>query len=172
MHKTNSFGTRTRSKTTTALAGLSIAALLLVVPVAFAQNPHFVRGPDIEKNDDFSLTANFKAAGLGRVVTDIFLTASGGSADLQCVNPGCNNPPPKRVDFGPLEGETVTVTPRNGQVTASPSIGPPDLPGADEICPNPNWSVDIVSLTYTDVELHIQQDGDDVLTHDFGDVDP
>jgi hypothetical protein len=154
-------------------AAIVASALLLMAPMlAAAQNPHFVRGPTIVKNADFSLTANFKAAGLGNVVTEIFLTSSGGTADLQCVNPGGNDPPPKQVDFGPLQGETVTVTPRNGQVTASPTIGPPPLPGADEICPNPNWSVRINSLTYENVVLHIQQGDVDILTFDFGDVDP
>src|SRR5215212_7163536 len=101
-------------------ATMAASALLLIAPMlAAAASPHFIGTPTITKNDDFSLTANFKAAGLGNVVTDIFLTSSGGTADLQCVNPGGNNPPPKRVDFGPLQGETVTVTPRNGQVTAS-----------------------------------------------------
>lgn len=139
---------------------------------ASAASPHFVKGPTITKNDDLSLTATFKAAGLGNVVSDIFLTSSGGEAVLQCVNPGGNNPPPKEVDFGPLQGQVVTVQPRNGQVTASPTLGPPTLPGASEICPNPNWTVDIVSLTYFDVVLHIQQGGLDILTFNFGDVDP
>jgi hypothetical protein len=149
------------------------SALLLMAPMlAAAASPHFIGTPTITKNPDFSLTAKFKAAGLGNVVTDIFLTSSGGTADLQCVNPGGNNPPPKQVDFGPLQGQTVTVTPRNGQVTASPTIGPPPLPGPSEICPNPNWSVQINSLTYENVVLHIQQGGVDILTFNFGDVDP
>jgi hypothetical protein len=149
------------------------SALLLMAPMlAAAASPHFIGTPTIVKNPDNSLTATFKAAGLGNVVTDIFLTSSGGTAVLQCVNPGGHNPPPKEVTFGPLAGQTVTVTPRNGQVTASPTIGPPSLPGASEICPNPNWSVDLVSITYEDVVLHIQQGGVDILTFDFGDVDP
>jgi hypothetical protein len=148
-----------------------LSALLLMAPMlAAAASPHFVRGPTLEENADFSLTASFKAAGLGNVVSEVFLTSSGGSADLQCVNPGGNDPPPKQVDFGPLQGETVFIQPRNGQITASASIGPPPLPGADDICPNPNWSVRINSLTYEDVVLHIQQGGVDILTHDFGDV--
>lgn len=158
--------------TTLALATSIVLVMASLSTAAYAANPHFIGTPKIVKNPDFSLTASFKAAGLGNVVTDIFLTSSGGVADLQCVNPGGNNPPPKRVDFGPLQGETVTVTPRNGQVTASPSIGPPPLPSAAELCPNPNWSVAINSLTYFDVELHIQQGGVDILTFDFGDVDP
>lgn len=149
------------------------SALLLMAPMlAEAASPHFIRTPQITKNPDFSLTASFKAAGLGNVVSDVFLSSSGGTADLQCVNPGGNDPPPKQVDFGPLQGQVVTVQPRNGQITASPTIGPPPLPGADEICPNPNWSVRINSLTYEDVVLHIQQGGFDILTFNFGDVDP
>lgn len=149
-----------------------IALVMVTTPTVLAQNPHFIGRLTITKNPDFSLTANFKAAGLGNVVTDVFLTSSGGTADLQCVNPGGNSPPPKRVDFGPLQGQVVTVQPRNGQITANPTIGPPPLPGADVICPNPNWSVQIVSLTYTDVVLHIQQGGLDILTFNFGNVDP
>jgi hypothetical protein len=141
-------------------------------PDGAAVSPHFIGTPTIIKNPNFSLTATFKAAGLANVVTDIFLTSSGGTAELQCVNPGGNNPPPKLVNFGPLQGQTVTVQPRNGQITASATIGPPPLPGASEICPNPNWSVQIVSLTYEDVVLHIQQGGVDILTFNFGTVDP
>ncbi|WP_415282395.1 hypothetical protein [Candidatus Nitrososphaera sp. FF02] len=160
------------STTASAIFAAAILASTSLVTAAFAANPHFIKTPTITKNPDLSLTASFKAAGLGNVATDIFLASSGGVADLQCVNPGGNNPPPKRVDFGPLQGQVVTVTPRNGQVTANPTIGPPPLPGAAEICPNPNWTVQIVSLTYTDVVLHIQQGGVDILTFNFGDVDP
>ena len=152
-------------------AAIVASALLLMAPMlAAAVNPHFVRGPTLVKNADFSITVSFKAAGLGNVVTDIFLTSSGGVADLQCVNPGGKDPPPKRVDFGPLQGETVTVQPRNGQVTATVSLGPPSLPGASELCPNPNWSVRTISVTYDNVVLHIQQGGQDVLIHNFGTV--
>lgn len=156
--------------TTAILTGAVL--MLATFSAAYAASPHFIGTPTIVKNPDFSLTASFKAAGLGNVVTDIFLTSSGGVADLQCVNPGGNNPPPKRVDFGPLEGQTVTVQPHNGQVTASPTIGPPPLPSSAELCPNPNWTVAVLSLTYFDVVLHIQQGGVDILTFNFGDVDP
>ena len=149
------------------------SALLLMAPMlAAAASPHFIGTPQIVKNPNFSLTANFKAAGLGNLPTGAFLTSSGGTADLQCVNPGGNNPPPKRVDFGPLQGQTTFIQPRNGQITASASIGPPPLPSAFQICPNPNWSVQLVSLTYENVVLHIQQNGVDILTFNFGNVDP
>ncbi|HEX9320246.1 MAG TPA: hypothetical protein VF884_15030, partial [Nitrososphaeraceae archaeon] len=95
---------------------LSLAASLVTVPV-LADNAHFIGTPTINKNPNGSLTATFKAAGLGSSPISIFLSSSGGSASVQCVNPGHNSPPPKSVNFGPLQGQTATVTPRNGQVT-------------------------------------------------------
>src|SRR5207249_2233182 len=106
----------------------------------------------IIKNPNFSIAASFKAAGLANTVASAFLTSSGGSANLQCQNPGGNNPPPKQVSFGPLQGQTVTIQPRNGQITATTGpLGPPPVPSASQICPNPNWHVVIVSVTYTNV---------------------
>jgi|SRR5215211_3637992 hypothetical protein len=153
---------------------IAASALLLMAPMlALAQNPHFIGTPTISKNSDGSLTAKFKAAGLGNSATDVFLTSSGGSADLQCVNRGQNEPAPKAFTFDDLASERVTVNPRNGQVTATTDpLGPPDLPSADEVCPNRNWTVKIESITYENVELHIQQDGVDLLNFDFGNVDP
>jgi hypothetical protein len=81
--------------------------------LAAAASPHFIGTPTITKNSNFSLTVHFKAAGLPNVVTEVFLSSSGGTAVLQCVNPGGHNPPPKVVNFGPLQGQKVTVTPHN-----------------------------------------------------------
>jgi hypothetical protein len=112
---------------------------------------------------------------LANIVTGAFLTSYGGTAELQSVNPGGgNNPPLKKVHFGPLQGQSKEIQPRNGQIiTSSVTIGPPPpLLSAEEICPNPNWTVAIVSITYNDVVLHIQQDSTDTLTINFGNVDP
>jgi hypothetical protein len=154
------------------IAIAAVAAFGAFAAYAFAASPHFIGTPTCSKNADFSLTCSGKAAGLANVVTGAFLTSSGGTADLQCTNKGGNPPPPKRVDFGPLTGETENITPRNGNIRFGPTLGPPPLPSPADICPNKNWSIDIISLTYFDVELHIQQGGVDILTFDFGDVDP
>ncbi len=155
-----------------ATAALGLALSSSFITTALAASPHFIGTPTIRKNPNLSLTADFKAAGLANIVSQAFLSSSGGTATLQCVNPGGNNPPPKVVSFGPLQGQKVTIQPRNGQITASASIGPPPLPSASQICPNPGWSVAIVSLTYFNVVLHIQQNNVDILTHNFGNVDP
>ncbi len=153
--------------TSTLILAATLAASIVTVPV-LADNAHFIGTPTIIKNPDGSLSATFKAAGLGSTPINIFLSSSGGSADLQCVNPGGNNPPPKHVNFGPLQGEVVTVQPRNGQVTATTGpLGPPPLPTASQICPNSHWSITIVTLTYTNVVLHVG-----TLAFSFGTVDP
>jgi hypothetical protein len=88
------------------------------------------------------------------------------------LTPGGNPSQPKQVPFGPLQGQTIFIQPRNGQITCAVSIGPPPLPSASQICPNPNWSVQIVSLTHENVALHLQQNGPDILIFNFGNVDP
>lgn len=149
------------------------SALLLMAPIlAAAASPHFIGTPTITKNPNGSLTTTFKAAGFANIVTGAFLTSPRGLATLQCVNPGGNNPPAQVVQFGPLQGQTTFIQPNNGQITASATIGPPPLPTASQICPNPNWSIQLVRLTYSFVVLHIQQNGADILTHNFGTVDP
>jgi len=55
----------------------------------------------------------------------------------------------------------------------SPTIPPPPAPGAATECPNGNWTVQLTSLTYANVVLHIQQPpGTDVLALSFGNIDP
>jgi hypothetical protein len=154
-----------------------IAALGLVlsssfITTALAASPHFIGTPTIVKTSNFGLLANFQAVGLANIVSGAFLKSSGGTAVLQCVNPGGNNPPPKRVTFGSLQGQTTTIQPSNGEIIASVFISPPRLPSASQICPNPGWSVKIVQLTYDNVVLHIQQNGADILAFNFGIVDP
>lgn len=158
-------------------AGILVVTIVIVLTlvtssIVLAASPHFIGRPQIVKNPNASLTANFKAAGLANIVTQAFLSSNGGTALLQCVNPAGNSPPPKQVPFGPLVGFVTTVTPRNGQITASAGIGPPPLPSASQICPNPNWSVQLIQLTYFNVVLHIQQNAVDILTFNFGNVDP
>ena len=74
--------------------------------------------PTITKNLNFSLTANFRAAGLANIVTGTFLTSSGGTAELQCVNPGGNYLPPKKVDFAPPQGQTKEIKKEQNKRTA------------------------------------------------------
>jgi hypothetical protein len=128
------------------------SALLLMAPMlAVAQSPHFIGTPTASVNNSGDLTVKFKAAGLGNSATDVFVTSTSVSADLQCVNKGGNPPPPKTAEFGPATGPTKTLTPRNGQITETSTIPFPaseqELEDAAD-CPNPNWSVRTTNISY------------------------
>ena len=152
-----------------------LSALLLMAPMlAAAASPHFIGTPTPTKSTSGTLTVSFKAAGLANVATGAFLTASQVTVQLQCVNPGGNNPPPKTATFGPTTGPTTQIPVRNGQITGSATLNPPtqqELQDAAD-CPNPNWTVKVLSITYTDVTLHIQQSGEDILFKNLGTIDP
>ena len=59
--------------TPTLLAAVILGISLVAAPV-LAASPHFIGTPTIVKNPNGSLTATFKAAGLGNIVTGAFLT--------------------------------------------------------------------------------------------------
>jgi hypothetical protein len=152
----------------------SIATLALLsafVPlVASADSPHFVGTPSCTKSGT-TITCSGKAAGLAGTVTEAFLTASSVSVTFQCQNKGQNFAPGHPAVTNSVTGSTQTITPRNGQITFSPSLTAPAVNPSGN-CPNSNWTVVITSVTFTDVVLHIQQNGVDILTDDFGTIDP
>jgi hypothetical protein len=148
-------------------------AALAFAPAAIAESPHFIGTPTCTKSTSTGLTCSGKAAGLGNGPTAAFLTASSVSATYDCVNKGGNVAPGQPVVLQNVTGPTQTIQPRNGQITFSPNIPPPPTPSSKDECPNGNWSVQLTSLTYNDVVLHIQQPpGTDVLTFSFGTIDP
>lgn len=73
--------------------------------------------------------------------------------------------------FGPVQGQTTLVQPRNGNVAAIVTIGPPALPSASDVCLNTSDTIEVIKITYDNVVLHIQQNGVDILTFNFGNVD-
>jgi hypothetical protein len=156
---------------------LTVPAMLLgsvlFATAAQAQSPHFVGTPTCTKSLSSGLTCSGKAAGLGNGPTAAFLTASSITANYVCQNKGGNVAPGQPVVTQNVTGPTQNITPRNGQITFSPTIPPPTPPSAATECPNGNWKVVLTSLTYTDVTLHIQQPpGTDVLTDNLGTIDP
>jgi hypothetical protein len=142
--------------------------------VAFASggSPHFIGTPTCTKSLSTGLTCSGKAAGLDDSVITAFLTASSVTATFECVNHGGNVAPGQPVVVQNVTGPTETIAPHNGQITFTVTLPPPPTPSAAVDCPNGNWTVRITSLTFTDVVLHLQQQGMDVLTFDFGTIDP
>jgi hypothetical protein len=162
---------RTKARLLIGLA--TLVGVGVLAGTALAESPHFIGTPTCTKSLSTGLTCKGKAAGLGNGPTAAFLTASSVSATYECVNHGGNVAPGQPVVLQNVTGPTQTITPHNGQITFSPNIPPPPTPSAKDECPNGNWKVQITSLTYSDVVLHLQQPpGTDVLTFDFGTIDP
>ena len=99
-----------------------VSALLLMSPLlGQAASPHFIGTPTVNKSisgTTATLTTSGKVAGLGSEPTQFFLTTSGVTAETECDNHGKGaNPPGQDASFGPTQGQTTTIQPRNGQIT-------------------------------------------------------
>ena len=156
---------------------LAIAALLSVVglvapAIAGVANPHFIGSPTITKSTTTGLTVSWKAAGLDDLPTSAFLTASSVQANYVCVNHGGNIAPGQPLVFQNVVGPVVNIVPHNGQITFTVTIPPPPTPDPAIVCPNGNWSVSLLSLTFVGVFVHLQQNGVDILTGNLGTIDP
>src|SRR6185437_9169591 len=134
-----------------ALAAMLGAALAISATPAFAQSPHFIGTPTCTKSTSTGLTCSGKAAGLGNGPTAAFLTAGSVTATYVCQNHGGNVAPGQPVVTQNVTGPSQNITPRNGQITFSPTIPPPPTPSSSAVCPNGNWKVILTSLTYTNV---------------------
>jgi hypothetical protein len=146
----------------------AMLAFMLLATAAFANNPHFVQGPNYNATVE-QLTATGKAAGLGNAPTAAFLTADRIDVYYQCQNRGQNFAPGHPATFEGVTGSTQNFTPRNGQITFNVSLQAP-IPSAGDVCPNRNWSVVVFRVDYIGVRLHIQQNSVDILTdgpHNF-----
>ena len=153
------------------------SALLLIAPIlAAAASPHFIGTPTVNKSisgTTATLTTSGKVAGLGSEPTQFFLTTSGVTAETECDNHGKGaNPPGQDASFGPTQGQTTTIQPRNGQITFNNAAPLSITVTADQAgCPG-NMKPVLTSATFFDVVLHLVQNGQEVLTFDFGDVNP
>jgi hypothetical protein len=135
-----------------AVAGLlSVAAL--AVPAALADSPHFLFANSSVSSTTGALTVDFKEVGLGTGTTSvtITLTVENATAVYQCFNNGGKHPKAGNK-------ETVNTTlqasgnfpVRNGQTTASLSVGPPSQ--GDFACPS-GQSLFLQSVTYSGITV-------------------
>jgi len=152
------------------------SALLLMAPMlAAAASPHFIGTPTVNKSisgTTATITTSGKVAGLGSAPTQFFLTTSSVTAETECTNRGGNNPPGQDATFGPTQGQTTTIQPRNGQITFNNAAPLSITVTAEQAgCPD-HQAPSITSATFSDVVLHLVQNGEEVLTFNFGDVDP
>ena len=155
-------------------ATIAVSALMLMVPMlAAAQNAHFIGTPTITKSisgTTATLTTSGKISGLGSAPTQVFLTTSGVTAETACTNKGGNNPPGQEATFGPTTGQVANITPRNGQITFHNAAPLSITVTAEQAgCPD-SQTPSITSATFSDVVLHIVQNGQEVLTFNFDTV--
>lgn len=152
---------------------LTLAATTAAMTTATAQSPHFIGDVTCTKSLAAGLQCSGKAAGLGNTPTAAFLTASSVDAEYVCVNRGGNIAPGQGTETQNVIGPVQHIQPRNGQITfQNVTIPPPETPSAAEVCPNGNWTVHLLHLTYNGVVLHIQQNGNNILTRNLGVIDP
>ena len=109
---------------------LTISLLLLAcfgVTTVSAQSAHFIKvsTPTIDPSTG-NLTISFKEAGLGNTPITYTLAAGAGTTfTFQCFTKSGNNPQgePNSISPSTLSQDT-TITPRNGQITATISLQP------------------------------------------------
>ena len=122
----------------------------LTVPVAIAQNEHFVRA-SATLNANGTLTASFKEAGLGTNQNITYLLTADATATYVCVNNGGGNPSAqnKTTVAGPVSATGTFSSGKNEQITQSLTVNPPP---SDISCP-PGQSLRLAEATYENVVL-------------------
>ena len=129
---------------------LTLAALLMAAPAAFATSPHFISATGTVNNDG-SLTVNFKEAGLGTNQLINYTLTANGTATWVCVNNGGANPSAqnKTTVNGPVSASGTFNSGKNGNVTASLTVQPPP---SNISCPK-GQKLEVASASYTGVTL-------------------
>jgi hypothetical protein len=149
------------------LRTLLVACAVASMPgVAFADSPHFVKGPTASIDSTTGdYTVSFKEAGLGNTPITYSLTASTATFTFRCFTKSNNTPQgaPNSISISNDSTET-TLTPRNGQITGSISLLP-EQDGAS--CQGGGLKLCLVGADYTSVVFADVTDG---LTFDMPDL--
>jgi hypothetical protein len=125
------------------------ATVVLTATAALADSPHFLFATNNVSGITGALTTSFKDAGLGTGTTSIqiTLTVSNATAVYQCFNNGGNHPKAgNKETVSTALSATGTFPVRNGQTTASLTVGPPG-PGSFN-CPS-GQTLFLQSATYS-----------------------
>jgi hypothetical protein len=118
--------------------------------VVFADNAHFIKGPTASLTNTVDYTVSFKEAGLGSTPVTYTLTLGTGSTfTFQCFTKNGNTPQgdPNGISASG-QSTSTTVTPRNGQVTASITLSP-EKDGAS--CQGNGLKLCLVAVDYENV---------------------
>jgi hypothetical protein len=129
------------------------ATAAVAVPVALADSPHFLFANSSISSTTGALTVDFKEVGLGTGTTSvtITLTVENATAVYQCFNNGGNHPKAGNKETVSTSLQASGTFPvRNGQTTASLSVGPPSQ--GDFTCPS-GQSLFLQSVTYSGITV-------------------
>ena len=152
---------------------LSLTLLVTLSPLisstGFAARPRFIETPEIVKNSDLSITVNYHAKELGKKTANVTLS-SNTTALIGCVNPGGQLSPSKGEQAEETLTQSVKIKPKDGRIEGSLTLEPPVFPSVLDICPNKNWNTNILSLTYENVVIKVQQKNSEVLKFNIGNV--
>jgi len=136
---------------------LAIAALFtfvaLAASAALADSPHFQFANSSVSSTTGALTVDFKEVGLGTGTSSvqITLTVDNATAVYQCFNKGGNHPKAGNKETVSMSLQASGNFPvRNGQTTASLSVGPPSQ--GDFACPS-GQSLFLQSVTYSGITV-------------------
>jgi len=127
----------------------AVFGVVLAATSALADSPHFLFADNSVSTSTGALTTSFKDAGLGTGTTSIqiTLTVNNATAVYQCFNNGGNHPKAGNKETVSASLTTSGAFPvRNGQVTASLTVGPPG-PGSFA-CPS-GQTLFLQSATYS-----------------------
>jgi len=134
-------------------------ALAAAAVVAFADSPHYVKGPSLVDNG-LTATASGKIAGLGNGNVIVTLTFPNATASTLCTNQGGNSAPGQNpaapVD---VSGSKLISRVKNGTITFSVTTDVPPAPSWDVAgCANSNWSASIADIHFGIGTLIVQQE--------------
>ncbi|HSK27458.1 MAG TPA: hypothetical protein VK894_11175 [Jiangellales bacterium] len=145
---------------------LAIGIMAIVVALgfpsaAFAQSGHFLTGggnaPQCT-DTGLTVTCTGKVAGLGGTTFEIQVAADG-IASVECTNPGGNVAPGQDTAVAVAGSSGPLPTPRNGQYRFSVMTNqPPPVPNYPT-CPNPQWTANIVDVSFTTATLSLFENG-------------
>jgi len=127
----------------------AVFSVVVAAAPAFADSPHFLYADNSVSSSTGALTTSFKDAGLGTGTTSIqiTLTVANATAVYQCFNNGGNHPKAGNKETVSTSLSTTGNFPvRNGQTTASLTVGPPSQ--GDFSCPN-GQSLFLQEVTYS-----------------------
>jgi len=125
---------------------LILAIFAIVAGIAWADSPHYKRGPSVVDNG-FTATATGSITGLGNGDVIVTLSFPNATGTTTCTNPGGNQAPGQNPAVpAATSGSQFINDPKNGNLSFTVTTDVPPNPTPDEAgCPNGQWTAAFVS---------------------------